>query len=215
MQKIVLILLFTITSCAGYRFQNKNNPFKQYGIKSLSIPMFYNQSALSNISGVFTKEIYRMVSGFDGLQVTGGKAKTDATLIGILESSGRIIDVLVPSAPRNVENIATDEVAGSRKEFYIPSASTVNLSLRVIVIKDPTKEEIEFLRSKASKKTFESSKIIFSESIRLSNTFTREVFDGNNNAVIHSQNRGSLTKSYIAMSRDAAQTFREMILYAF
>jgi hypothetical protein len=177
--------------------------------------MFYNQSALSNVTGVFTKEVYKMISEFNGLEVTGGKKKSDAILVGIIESEGRIIDTIIPSAPRNVENITDGEIASSRKEFYIPSTSTVKLSLRLIVIKDPTTEEIKFLRSKKSELSFVSSKIIFNEKIRLANTFTREVFDGANSAVIHSQNRGSLKKSYFAMSKDAAQTFREMILYAF
>ena len=87
--------------------------------------------------------------------------------------------------------------------------------MRLIVIKKPTKEEITFLRSDASNTEFISSKVIFKEKIRIDNTFTREVFDEENNTVIHSQNRGALKKSYIAMSKEAAQTFREMILYAF
>lgn len=155
-----------------------------------------------------------MISEFNNLKVTSGKIKSDATLVGILESSGKIIDIIVPSAPRSAGNVG-DSSTAERKEFYVPSVSTVNLVLRVIVIKGPSEEEIRFLRSKASTVNFVSSKIIFSETINLSNSFTREIFDGDNNDVIHSQNRGALRKSYIAMSKSAAQTFKEMILYAF
>jgi hypothetical protein len=213
MLKTILFLIFLTASCAGYRLQDTDNPFKQYKINSIEIPMFYNQSTLSGATPLFTKEIYRMVSGFDNLKIKSSGA--DATLIGILMSKDKIIETIVPGAPRSVENIVDTAIAQNRGEFYIPSNSTVNLTLKIIVIKQPTEEEIKFLRSKSSNQEFISSKIIFSESIPLTSTFTRELYDNESSSVIHTQNRGSLRKSLIAMSKSAAETFREMILYAF
>jgi hypothetical protein len=154
-----------------------------------------------------------MLSGFDNLKIKSSGA--DATLIGILMSKDKIIETIVPGAPRSVENIVDPAIAQNRGEFYIPSNSTVKLTLKIIVIKQPTEEEIKFLRSKASNQEFVSSKIIFSESIPLTSTFTRELYDNESASVIHTQNRGSLKKSLISMSKSAAETFREMILYAF
>jgi hypothetical protein len=213
MLKTLLIIIFVTSSCAGYRLQDTENPFKQYNIKSISIPMFYNQSTISGATPLFTKEIYRMISGFDNLKIKSTGA--DATLIGILMSDETIIETIAPGAPRSVENIVDSSIAERRGEFYIPSTSTVTLSLKIIVIKQPTQEEIKFLRSKASNLEFVSSKIIFSENIPLTNTFTRELYDNESSSVIHTQNRGSLRKSLITMSKSAAETFREMILYAF
>ncbi len=205
--------MFLIASCAGYRLQGTDNPFQQYNINSIAIPMFYNQSTISGATPLFTKEIYRMISGFDNLKIKSAGA--DATLIGILMSDERIIETIAPGAPRSVENIVDPAIAENRGEFYIPSNSTVNLALKIIVIKQPTEEEIKFLRSKASDQEFVSSKIIFSEKIDLTNTFTRELYNNESSSVIHTQNRGSLRKSLITMSKTAAETFREMILYAF
>ena len=215
MTRIILFTLFLFSSCAGYRFQHRDNPFKQYGIKSVSVPMFYNQTPLANVSGVFTKEIFKMLTTFDNLKVVGGNKKSDATIIGIIQSEGRVIDTIIPSAPRSIRNIDDKDLTNSRSEFYIPSASTVQIVLRIIVIKDPTVQEIEFLKSDMSKQDFVSSKIIFSELVPLSSAFTREVVTGKNGEVIHTQNSGALKKTIISLSKSASETFREMILYAF
>ena len=111
MRIIPILLILLCSSCAGYRFQDKENPFKQYGIRSLSIPMFFNQSSHSNISGMFTKEIYKMISEFDNLKVYGGGSSGDAVLIGIIESSGKIIESIIPGSPRSVESITDEAVS--------------------------------------------------------------------------------------------------------
>ena len=186
------------------------------GIKFIDdeIPMFYNQSALPNVTPYFTKEIYNMISDFDGLKIVNEKI-ADAVLVGIIESENKLIDTVVPGSPRNVENLLSDDLESSRGEFYIPSSSEVRLSLKLIVVKSPTEDEIKFFRSKKSDKAFLSSKIIFREKITLSRSFTREIFEEDSKVINHTQNRGSLKKTVVSLSKEAAETFKEMILYAF
>ena len=214
MRLLYFILTLFLFSCAGYRFQQKDNPFKQYGIKSIAVPMFYNQSTLPNITSYFTKEIYNMISDFDGLKIVNAR-RADAVLVGIIESEDRLIDTIVPGSPRSVENLIEDDLESTRGEFYVPSSSDVRLRLKLIVIKAPTEEEIKFLRSKKSSKAFLSSKIIFKEEIALSRSFTREIFGKESKVINHSQNKGALKKTIVALSKEAAETFKEMILYAF
>lgn len=215
MKYLLLLSFILIASCADYRYQKLDNPFSQYGVKSLSIPMFYNQSNFANITPVFTTEIYKMLSGFKGLKVQGGKNSTDAVLIGIIESKDFRKDSRVASNPRSVKNIAPEDIGDSRGDFYIPSTNTLSYSLRLIVMKHPTKEEIDFLKSGLGKENLISSKIIFNETIPLTASFTRETLNGDLSAVNYTQNRGAEKKSIKTMAINSANTFRDMILYAF
>jgi len=83
--RIFLFIFFILfQSCAGYRFQNRANPFKQYGIKTLAIPMFYNQSTISNIAPAFTKEIYNMLSGFNDLRLVNSHTRGVMLFLSVL-----------------------------------------------------------------------------------------------------------------------------------
>jgi hypothetical protein len=214
LSSFLFIMLFS-SSCADYRFQTLDNPFYQYGINSISVPMFYNQSNFANVSPAFTKEVYKMLSGFKGLKAQGGNANSDATLIGIIESQDSRKQSRLATNPRSVENIAGSDLGGKRGDFAIPATNTLSLRLRVIVIKKPSKEEINLLKSNLGKQEFISSKIIFKETIPISASFTREFLTGDASSVNHSQNLGAQRNSLFAMARSASQSFREMILYAF
>jgi hypothetical protein len=209
----IFIMLFS-GSCADYRFQTLDNPFYQYGINSISVPMFYNQSNFANVSPAFTKEVYKMLSGFKGLRAQGGNANSDATLIGIIESKDSRKISRRATDPRSVKNIAGSDL-GKRGDFYIPTTNNLSLTLRVIVIKKPSKEEINLLKSNLGKQDFISSKIIFSEVIPVAASFTRELLTGDAGSVNHTQNLGAQRKSLNAMAKSASESFREMILYAF
>lgn len=215
--KITLYLIIALISgsCADYRFQKLDNPFYQYGINSISIPMFYNQSNFSNVSPAFTKEVYKMLSGFKGLKAQTGKNNSDATLIGIIESKDSLKESRTATDPRSVKNIADSDLGTQRGDFYVPSTNTLSMVLHVIVIKKPSLEEIKLLQSNLGKANFISSKIIFKESIPVSTSFTREILTGSSAVVNHSQNMGAQRKSIYTMAKTTAETFREMILYAF
>lgn len=53
------IVLGFLTGCAGYAFKQQSNPFEHYGIKSISVPNFYNKSQLPRASVALTSRIYR------------------------------------------------------------------------------------------------------------------------------------------------------------
>jgi hypothetical protein len=221
MLKLLILMLLTMTQltllqgCAGYRYQEKNNPFAQYGVKSLRVPLFYNHSNLANTSSVFTREIYDLLSEFKGLSVQGSKGKADATLIGIVESSQRLNETITNRGLRVAKSVASSNIGNSRGDFYVPSASNVQLILRIIVIKNPSENEIKLLRSEFGKNVPVSSKVIFNEQIRVSASYNREYFDGDAGAVHATLNRGAVHNSLDAMAKNAASAFRDMILYAF
>jgi hypothetical protein len=211
----LLVLLFICASCAGYSFKEKNNPFSQYGIKTLSVPMFYNHSNFSNLSGVFTQKIFHTLTDFKELKLYSGAQATDAILIGIIESPEKMKDAVVTESRTNSSNIYEEDVLGTnREEFLIPNVNSLRLKLRIIVVKHPTLEEIKFLQSKLGEKAL-SSKIIFNEVIDLKTNYTFTELESGGVEVLGSQNRGVKKDSLRKLATSAANSFKDMMLYAF
>ena len=210
----LLIFILGLSSCAGYRYQEQNNPFAQYGIESISVPMFYNKSNHSNISSAMTKEIYLMLTRFKGLKVYSGNKEADAVLIGIVDSQNRISQTRRGGNLRSVENAAGEIIGENRGDFYIPSQTDVSAQLRIILIKKPSKKDIQLMQSSLGK-FVANSRIIFNETINLNQSFTREIYDDESVSVINTQNRSALKKSIRSMASNAAQNFKDMIIYAF
>lgn len=210
-----LFLVFTI-SCSGYRFSQQDNPFAQYGISSLSVPMFYNYSNLSEVHSDFTRETYQLLSGFTGLKIVSGhSSKTDAILLGILRSPEKASDTFLPSNLRLAQSRAGEAIGTERENFYVPGTSDVVVYLQVILIKKPTEDELILLRSNFSHQIRTTSKIIFNEVIPLRDQFTREILDRDGVQVVGTQNLGVQRKTFQDLAKRAALNIRDMILYAF
>lgn len=209
------LLFFILTACAGYTYRDKENPFMQFGVRSLSVPMFFNHSTFTNVEGIFTKEIYNTMLGYKGLTLKSGKEDADAVLIGIVTSQTKKKDAVVPNIYSSVKNIYGENVfQGRRDDLYVPTQNTMQMRLRIIVIKQPTQEEIVFLSTKLGEKAI-GSKIIFNEVIPLTGTQSLKQFTGDASKVIGTQNRGVERSVIEGMAKSAAASFKDMVLYAF
>lgn len=212
-----LLTLLLLTSCAGYKFQDKSNPFAQYGIKSLYVPMFYNHGNLGNVNSKLTEEIMQTLLEFKDLKLKQDINTADAVLLGIVTTKEKRKDTIQTISRKSVENIYEEEAFGiksTREDFYVPSVNRIRFDLRVIVIKHPTKEEIKFLQTELGEK-FLSSKVIFNERIRLSEDYALKELSETSIDVIGTQNRGVEKQTFDTMAKEAASSFKEMILYAF
>lgn len=217
-----MLLLLVLCGCSGYRFSQQENPLAQYGIQSLSVPMFYNYSNIPEVHADFTRETYRMLTAFSGLRLHSGYNKnSDAVFIGIVKSPERITDSLSPTSVRNAQNSAPGATKG-RQQFYTPATTNVILYLHVIVIKRPTEEELALLKSGIGDQIKSTSKIIFNELVPLRTVYTREILDLTDNGnvtngtqVVATQNAGVQRKTLRSMAEQAATSVRDMILYAF
>jgi hypothetical protein len=210
------LFLLTFVSCAGYRFQQDQNPLAQYGINSLSVPMFYNESNFPEVSPMFTKEIYHLLTSYSGLKVHSGfSLASDAVLIGIIKSSQKRVESQAPLNLRVAQQGARNSIGQSREDFYVPGSNSLNMSLRIIVIKQPTADELEVLHSSFGEQVAKSSKIIFNETFTLTNSFNREILDNEGTQVVGTQNKGSQFRTQQNMAKEAATLVRDMILYAF
>lgn len=211
-----LIFLLVLFGCSGYRFSQQENPLAQYGIQSLSVPMFYNYSNLPEVHTEFTREVYRTLTGFPGLKLKSGYNKnTDAILIGILKTPEKLADTIKPSNLRLAQEKAGNNIGPDRQNFYIPGTSDVSLFLHIILIKKPTEEEIALLKSGIGDQIKTSSKILFNELIPLRLQYTREILDDRGGEVVATQNYGVQRKAFKTMAEQAAVNVRDMILYAF
>lgn len=217
MTKFCFILLcFIISSCSGYRFQQQDNPLSQYGIQSISIPAFYNYSALPHVGAEFSREVYAMMAGFPSLKVRSGfDNSTDAVMIGIVKSPEKLRNTTRAQNLRVAQSQAPKAIGNTRKEFYIPGTTNVQLYLQIIVIKHPSEAELELLRSGLGEDVRGSDKIIFNETLPITQSYTREIFDEEAVNVVGTQNKGLQQKTIMTMAERAAESVKEMILYAF
>jgi hypothetical protein len=213
--KWLLILIF-ITGCGGYRYAQQDNPLSQYGISSLSVPMFFNYSNLPEVSHNFTRETYRLLSRYPGLKLKSGyHPESDAILIGIIKTPEKMKDTLVPSNLRVAQDKAGTAIGDVRQDFYIPGTTDVSFILQIIVIKKPTEEELTLLKSGLGDKVKLTSRIIFNDTIPLRSQYTREIFDNEEVSVTATQNAGIQRKVTKTLAEQAAISIRDMILYAF
>jgi hypothetical protein len=210
------IILLVLAGCSGYRFSQHENPLSQFGIQTLSVPMFYNYSNFSEIHTDFTRETYRLLTGFSGLKLSSGYSKeADAVLIGIIKSPEKVTDSVRASNLRLAQDKAGRAIGNRRQNFYVPGTSDVSLFLHVIVIKRPSEEELALLRSGIGDQVKPTSKVIFNDLIPLRAQYTREILDDNGVQVVGTQNAGVQRKTLRGLAEQAAVNVRDMILYAF
>jgi hypothetical protein len=229
MRRVVFLLgLCTVlVSCSGYRLRQKDNPLAQYGIQSVSIPMFLNRTGLPRVSGSFTREMIALMSGFKDLKVSSGDSvKNNAVLLGTVFSAEKSEEL--NATVTRVFTDSYDDVKssiGNRFPFYLPRRSKVSFNVHLVLIKNPTRNEIDLARSSLGKQLVKGPKIIFNEVMAVSGAYTRElrgnVSSGNNSredmggVVNYTQNKASLERSVLEMAKASAESFRGTILYAF
>lgn len=178
--------------------------------------MFYNYSNLGEVQADFTRETYRLLTGFSGLKLNNGyNINSDAILIGIIKTPEKIAETVRPSNLRLAQDKSPNAIGTQREKFYIPGTSDVQLYLHVIVIKKPTEEELALLKSGIGDQIKSTSKIIFNEYIPLRIQYTREVLDDAGVQVLGTQNAGVQRKTLKNLAEQAAVSVRDMILYAF
>ncbi len=211
-----LLLLIILTGCSGYRFAQQENPLAQYGIQSISIPMFYNYSNISEASGEFTRETYRLFTNFSGLRIVSGYSdKTDAVLIGIIKGPEKISESNRGGSLQVAQQKAPIAIGDVRQDFYVPVTNSTIASLHIIVIKKPTEEDIALLKSGMGEMVQLNSKVIFNDVIPLNQSSTREYLDGEAVSVVGTQNLGVQRRVIKNLAEQAALSVRDIILYAF
>lgn len=210
------LLLLLLLSCSGYRYGYPNNPLSQYGINSLSVPMFYNYSTLPAVGPEFTRETYLRLMSFSGLKLTSGYSKkSDAILIGIVHSPEKLAETQKASSIRVAKTKTPNAIGDKRLNFYVPGNTLVQLYLQIVLIKKPTEEELALIQSELSSQIPVSSRVVLNEVIPVTDSYVRELMDDVGVQVTATQNSGVQRKIVSRMAENAAETVRDLILYAF
>lgn len=202
---------------------DRGNPFAPYGIKSVAIPMFVNQSSVAQVAAPMTEQIVTVLSRYPNLVVLNGDSKkADAVLLGIVRSADRHSEVFKTKATTFTEGEIASSI-GRRSKFVLPVETEYRLSLQIVLVKrsgsslDSSKEKL--LRSSIGESLRGGSGIIFNETIHLTGSFKREV-----RATISPDSAGmvNFTKtkrhfktSVVKLAQGAAETFKERVLNAF
>lgn len=136
----IIFVLQGAWGCSGYEIKGKDHLFSSNEISKVKIPLFVNRTIFPNISAPFTNELIARLHHFKSLSVSGGEpsSKEEHVLIGVISSSAREKDVLEPIIRRYTGNsLSLRNAIGSRPDFFLTSQYRVNLSLEIIVIKNP------------------------------------------------------------------------------
>ena len=210
----IYLFLLIFTSCSGYRIKKKENPFTQYNIEKIYIPMFYNQSNFVGVEALFTQKIYRTLLQYNKLEIVQSRTEADAVLIGILESRKKSIETNYSVSTKNVSNVYEDTLGQREKDFIVPTVNQQSIGLRIVIMKHPSNEEIEIVQSSLGDKVM-SSKIIFNQKLNYNVNYTLKELQGDSIKVLGTQNRGVQLEAMNALANSAAEGFKEMVLYAF
>jgi hypothetical protein len=211
-----ILSLVLFYSCAGYHVNYNDNPLLSYDIKTLSVPMFINRSVFPHIASPMTQEVVKVLNQYHDLKVIPGEdLGADGVLVGIIESDEKISEVLKTKSQGFSEG---KNSTGNRLDFYYPNEQSYQLKLRIVLIKNPSENELKLLNSNFTEFMKLHSKVIIDEKISLSNNFSRVANDstatggGDVNFV---KNEGIFERSIQEVSRNAATSFRDLILNAF
>ncbi|MDD4974793.1 MAG: hypothetical protein PHY93_10610 [Bacteriovorax sp.] len=216
---ILSLVLISLTNCSGYHFNTNNNPLIGYDIKTVAVPMFINRSVLPQLAAPMTKEIILALNNYSGLKVlSGDNENADAVLIGILESRDHYNEVITTTQTLFTEGDISKSI-GNRSPFYYPVQTTYNFSLRIILIKRPTAEELALFTSDLGRGVLVHPKIVLEDTIVLTGNFARVASPTNTvtaaGEVNFVKNKGIFDKSLQDTCYQAAQTFKQVVLNAF
>ncbi len=215
----ILAMLLALVSCAGYHFNTNNNPLIGYDIRSVAVPMFINRSTIPELAAPMTKEIVLALNDYSGLRVfSGNNEAADAVLIGVIDSKDHYNETV-----RTTQILFTDDTlkssVGNRSPFYYPVQTTYEFSLKVILIRRPSKEEIQLLTTDMGQFMKVNPKVVLMDVINLTGSFARAAGEttsanaiGKTNFV---KNKGVFEKSLQDTAISAAKTFKQVVLNAF
>lgn len=216
-----ITLAVLLTSCAGYRVRDRGNPFEQENIRTLAVPMFINKSAYSGVAPIFTRELAKLMASYPGLKIQSSSGgKEDAVLLGIIESPRRHSEAYLTTATKFTAGELKDSI-GNRAQYYLPTASSYRINLRLILIKNPGEMEKELLASPigAQVQGSKNSKVIFQQNFEYVGNFNRETKDTINSdsggIVNYPKTRRYFMQTVEQLAQQAARDFEDLVINVF
>lgn len=215
----LILLLITLTSCAGYRIRKKGNPFEDMGVRSVAVPMFINKSVYPGAHTAFTKEVKTMLSTYPELSIsTELDRDVDALLIGIVESPTRYSGAYKRTAEKFLSGGEGSSI-GDRAGLYVPTASSFKINVTVILIKDPSLEERKMMSSDLGKLMERHPKVVFSRTFSYEGSFNREAKDtvtsDSGGVVNYTNTKRYLEQNIETIAEQSASDIEELVINVF
>lgn len=219
MRFFVLTCLILLSSCAGYRFSESNNPFEAQGVNSITIFVVKNHTGISGLSQVYTDEIVETLSSFSSLRVrTGKNYDSDAILLAEITSRKKAGKEVTETGDTLMNDEQKNQLGGNRNAFYLATSGSYQFQIQVTVFKKPNNDEIQFYESFYKIDHSQFPRSIFSKTFNISDSYIIENTVGgiDSAAPLRSvKNRGTFKKSLADGASDFGDDFREVLLYAF
>src|SRR5690606_20058823 len=190
-----------------------------HGIRSISVPMFVNKSALPNVGAMISKEIILLLSSYPGLKVSSGEdLQSDAILVGIVDSDQHLSNLL-QTTERKFTSGDLKSSLGNRQEFYIPIGTSLSMSVRFVLIKNPRSEDIELSKSELSELMNAHPRVIVNQKLDFVTSFTRvagETTTIDSPGLVNlTKNKAILDRSLENGSKNLSKQLKDVILNAF
>ncbi len=194
----IVIFFFCLAnlSCSGYVLGKRSNPFFIYGVESVSVPAFTNDTPVPDVGTYLGQEVVNMLAEFPELKLAMGEnLSTDAVLLGRVTSSPLRKEVITSSQYLSSNAVAPIN-ASARNPFLVPSASSTAMAVEFTLMTH-------------------QGKILWTKSLPYSTRYTVELYDGEGSSVIVSQTLENARRSYRNAAKDVAQNLRSLVIDAF
>ncbi|MBT3583474.1 MAG: hypothetical protein HN509_01095 [Halobacteriovoraceae bacterium] len=217
---MTLLTCVALSSCSGYHLTKNQNPFSQYGIYSVAIPMFVNHTVFANMSGSMTKEFILRLGRYPDLKIYPGESeKADAILIGILRTKDHKKDVLKVNSNRFTTGNLLDSI-GERQQFNLPTSNIYKVELDLILIKDPSVIDKDLLnKPELLPYLNRHPKIVFIETLEIEGSHSLVVDEttalDKGGITNFTKNKASFEQSVQVLAKKAARDFQNVVLDAF
>lgn len=220
---VPLIFVFLV-SCSGYRLKRgENSLFFNENIRSLSVPMFINKTMYPHVAGALTLETTKVLSSVRGLTLYNGESdQADAILVGVVSSPLREAESISTNASKPTEG-TLDGSLGNRAGFFVPTSSRYRISVRYFLIKSPSSNELEVLKSNMAKSLDQNiavnPKIVFNQTFNYKGSFNREIATNSGpddgGVVNYTKTKKFFEQSLNRIAKNAARDLKELILNVF
>ncbi len=218
-------VLIVLSSCSGYRFVNQRNPLAQYGISKVAIPMFVNRTIYPHITGPFTREITAVLNQYPDLRVYPGEySKADAILVGVLTSPDHRAQAYKTDSRIFISGDLERSI-GQRRPYFLPLSTSFRLSMRIVVIKDPSWEDIEFIQKALDQSVLDQGgvlthpKVVIDQELNLNSSFGRQILSNQTpdegGVVNATKNEDAEERTIRGLAQSAGRQFSELVLNVF
>lgn len=209
-----LLLLIFFSSCSGYKVKRNDNPLSHYKIRSISIPQFVNYSSIPNVGTILTRQMFNMFTQFAHLKIYRGEnKKTDATLVGIVESQNKEREVFLSKDNKFINR------DGTARKFYLPTENKYALSVRLVLVRNSDLKNRKILRSKLGKFVQEKGNVIFNRILVLEGSYSLSLSNSQNidgaGVTNFTKSNTSFVTSLEESSEAFVNNFRETVINVF